>query len=119
MSDNPMEITGKQGRIKIAHEIIMTIARQTAKEVEGIKSIRGGLPGGILELFSKKTSRKKGVKLEKEEDHVIINLAVVIEYGVIIPQVIRKVQEKVKTSIESMTDIKVSDVNVFVQDIIM
>lgn len=117
MSKDPMEIVGQQGKIKIAHDIVMTIARHTAEEVEGILSIKGGLPGGILELFSKKTSTKKGVKIENEETQVIINLSVVVDYGTVIPEVIRKVQEKVKMSVESMTDVQVSKVNVFVQDI--
>lgn len=117
MSKDPMEIVGQQGKIKIAHDIVMTIARHTAEEVEGIISIKGGLPGGILELFSKKTSTKKGVKIENEETQVIINLSVVVDYGVIIPEVIKKVQEKVKMSVESMTDVQVSKVNVFVQDV--
>ena len=117
MSNDPMEIVNRQGKIKIAHDIVMTIARHTAEEVEGIISIKGGLPGGIMELFSKKTSTKKGVKIENEETQVIINLSVVLNYGVVIPEVVRKVQEKVKTSVESMTDVQVSKVNVFVQDI--
>ncbi len=119
MSNNPMEIEGKEGKIKIAHDIILTIARHTAKEVDGIVSIKGGLPGGIMELFSKKTTTKAGVKVEKLDTEVVINLAVVINYGAIIPEVVRKVQEKVKASIESMTDVQVSKVNVFVQDIII
>ncbi|SET27250.1 Uncharacterized conserved protein YloU, alkaline shock protein (Asp23) family [Natronincola peptidivorans] len=117
MSKDPMEIMGQQGKIKIAHDIVMTIARHTAEEVEGIISIKGGLPGGILELFNKKTSAKKGVKIENEETQVVINLSVVVDYGTVIPEVVRKVQEKVKKSVESMTDVQVSKVNVFVQDI--
>ncbi|MCC5910712.1 MAG: Asp23/Gls24 family envelope stress response protein [Clostridiaceae bacterium] len=112
-----MEISGKQGKIKIAHDIVMTIARHAAEEVEGITSIKGGLPGGIGELFSKNTSNKKGIKIQSQETQVVINLSVVVKYGTIIPEVIGQVQEKVKSSIESMTDIQVSKVNVFVQDI--
>lgn len=117
MSQDPMEINGSQGKVKIAHDIVMTIARHTAEEVEGIVSIKGGLPGGILELFSKKTSTKKGVKIENEETQVVINLSVVVDYGVVIPEVVKIVQEKVKASVESMTDVPVSRVNVFVQDV--
>ncbi|AKL94132.1 hypothetical protein CACET_c06220 [Clostridium aceticum] len=119
MSKDPMEIIGEKGRIKIAHDILMTIARHTAEEVEGIVSIKGGLPGGIIELFSKKTSTKKGVKIQNEETQVVINLSVVVDYGAVIPDIIKKVQEKVKSSVESMTDIQVSKVNVFVQDVVI
>ncbi|SDK04206.1 Asp23/Gls24 family envelope stress response protein [Natronincola ferrireducens] len=117
MSKDSMEILGDKGKIKIASDIVMTIARHTAEEVEGIISIKGGLPGSISELFGKKTSNKKGIKIENEETQVIINLSVVVAYGIVIPEVIKKVQEKVKSSVESMTDIPVSRVNVFVQDV--
>ncbi|WP_049765210.1 Asp23/Gls24 family envelope stress response protein [Alkaliphilus metalliredigens] len=112
-----MEVTGEHGKIRIANDVIMLIAQEAVGEVKGIVSLSGGLPVGITEMFSKKTSSKKGVKIQNQETQVVINLAVVVEYGVIIPEVIRLVQEKVKRSIEAMTDIEVGRVNVFVQDI--
>lgn len=117
MPKNSMEVTGEQGKIIISHDVIMTIAKQAVAEIKGIVSLSGGLPKGIAEMFSKKTSSKKGVKVENEEEQIVINIALVIEYGVVIPELVRAVQEKVKKSIESMTDVKVGKVNVFVQNI--
>ena len=112
-----MEIVADQGRIKISNEVIMMIVRRAVDEVQGIVSFSGGLPGGFTEVFSKRTTTKKGVKITNEETQVVINLSIVIEYGVIIPDVVKKVQESVQKSVESMTDIKVGTVNVLVQDI--
>lgn len=119
MSKDSMEIIGQEGKIKIANDIIMTIAQHTAKEVEGIISIKGGIPRGIAELFDKKPSTKKGIKVQDVETPVIINLSVVVDYGVVIPQIVIKVQENVKRSVEAMTNIPVSKVNVFVHDVII
>lgn len=116
MSKDSMEIIGQEGKIKIANDIIMTIAQHTAKEVEGIISIKGGIPRGIAE---KKPSTKKGIKIQDVETPVIINLSVVVDYGVVIPQIVIKVQENVKRSVEAMTNIPVSKVNVFVHDVII
>ncbi|QUH27178.1 Asp23/Gls24 family envelope stress response protein [Serpentinicella alkaliphila] len=112
-----MEIACDGGRIKISHDIVMTIARHIATEVKGIVSISGGIPGGIVDVFSKKTTTKKGVKIQNEESQIAINVALVIKYGVKIPDVVKEVQQKVKAAIEAMTEIKVSRVNVYIQDI--
>ncbi|HZJ76552.1 MAG TPA: Asp23/Gls24 family envelope stress response protein [Oscillospiraceae bacterium] len=107
-----MEIISGGGKIRISNEVIMLIAKKTVEEVEGIVTLNGGLPTGITEFFG-----KKGVKITNEETQVIINLSVVVKYGVIIPEVIKTVQEKVKKAIEAMTDIEVGEVNVLVQGI--
>lgn len=117
MTSDPMEIVCDGGKIKISHDIVMTIARQIAAEVKGIVSISGGLHGGIVDVFSKKVSTKKGVKIQNEETQISINVALVIKYGIKIPEVVKEVQEKVKVAIEAMTEIKVSRVNVYIQDI--
>ncbi len=115
MSKNAMEIAGEQGKIKISNDVIMVITQKAVEEVQGIISFTGGLSKGITEVFSKDSS--KGVKIDNEEKQLEINLSVVVEYGIIIPDLIRTLQQRIKDSIENMTDIKVERVNVFVQDI--
>ena len=51
------------------------------------------------------------------EDSASIDLFVVVEYGVKIPEVATQVQEDVKKSVESMTGLIVSSVNVHVQNV--
>lgn len=112
-----MEVVSERGKIRISNEVFMLIAKKTVEEIEGIVSFSGGLPVGITEFFSRSTASKKGVKVTSEETQVVINLSVVIRYGIIIPEVIRTVQEKVKKAVEAMTDIEVGQINVFVQGI--
>lgn len=117
MTKNSMEIAGLQGKIKIANEVVLVIAQKAVADINGIVSFSGGLSKGIADVLTNKNTTKKGVKLEAEENQIIINLSIVVEYGVIIPDLVRIVQEKVKNSIEGMTDIKVSKVNVYIQDV--
>lgn len=112
-----MEIISGRGKIRISNEVIILIAKKTVEEVEGIVALNGGLPTGIAEFFDKNAASKKGVKVTSEESRVIINLSVVVKYGVIIPEIIKTVQEKVKKAIEAMTDIEVGQINVLVQGI--
>lgn len=52
-----------------------------------------------------------------EENEAVIDVHVVVDYGVKIPDTAFKLQENIKKSIETFTDITVSKVNVFVDSI--
>ncbi|NBG89602.1 NTP transferase domain-containing protein [Isachenkonia alkalipeptolytica] len=112
-----MEIMSKEGKIEISNEVIMTVIREAVKDVEGVISFSSGVSDSFAEVFSKKTSSKKGVKIQKGDEKIIINISVVIQLGIKIPEVIEKVQKRIKDMVQSMTDIPVEQVNVYIQDI--
>ncbi len=76
----------------------------------------GGIAGGIAEMLGRK-NLSKGVKVEVGEEQAAIDLFVVVEYGVRIPDVAWKIQENVKRAIEGMTGLDVVEVNVHVQGV--
>ncbi|SNR86821.1 Uncharacterized conserved protein YloU, alkaline shock protein (Asp23) family [Anaerovirgula multivorans] len=104
------------GEIKIADEVIITIAGLAATEVEGVCGMSGGLVDGIVEILGKK-SLSKGVKLEVLEEAVAIDLYLIVDYGVKIPDIAWKIQDNVKAAIESMLGMKVVDVNIHIQGV--
>lgn len=99
------------GTVKIADDVVAIIAGLAATEVEGVVSMAGNVSH---ELMSKMGVKKlsKCVKVEVIGKSVKTDLALVIEYGYNIPAVSQKVQEKVKSTIENMTGLSVTDVNV-------
>lgn len=105
------------GVVKISDEVIGVIAGLAAGEIKGILGMNSGLVGGITQKLSGKKNHSKGVKVTVEEDTATIDLYVVVEYGIKIPDVAAKVQRNVKKAVESMTGLEVSLVNVFVQNI--
>ena len=76
----------------------------------------GGLVGGIAEMLGKK-NLAKGVKVEVGEKEAAVDLYVIMEYGVRLPDIAIQVQENVKHAIESMTGLEVVEVNVHVQGV--
>ena len=102
------------GMIKIADEVVGIIAGLAATEVEGVAGMSGGLVGGIAEILGKK-NLSKGVKAEVGEREAAVDLFIIMEYGVRIPDVALRVQENVKRAIESMTGLDVVEVNIHVQ----
>lgn len=104
------------GSIRIADEVVGIIAGLAATEVNGVAGMSAGLVGGIAEMLGKK-NLSKGVKVEVGEREAAVDLYIIVEYGVRIPDVALRVQENVKRGIESMTGLDVVEVNIHVQGV--
>ena len=103
--------------IKIADDVIAVIAGAAASEVPGVSAMAGGFAGGISEVFSGKKNFAKGIKVEAGEKETRIDVNIIVEYGVRIPDVAFEIQNRVKKAVEGMTGLKVLDVNVHVQGV--
>ncbi len=99
------------GSVKIADDVVASIASLATREVEGVSAMAGNVTG---ELMSKVGIRnmQKGVKVDILGGNVTVDLAVTVEYGYNIPATCQKVQSKVKAAIENMTGLTVTDVNI-------
>ena len=111
------EFEMEMGIVKISDDVVGVIAALAATEVAGIVGMSGGLVGEITEILTTKKSLSKGVKVNVGESSATIDLFMVVEYGIKIPEVAMQVQENVKKAVESMTGLTVSDINIHVQGI--
>lgn len=100
------------GKVTFADEVVATIAGLAALEVKGVSS----MSAGIVEKFGKK-GPTRGVRVEVGEKEAAVDLYMVVDYGVQIPEVAWNVQENVKKSIETMTGLSVIEVNIYIQGI--
>ncbi|HZK56250.1 MAG TPA: Asp23/Gls24 family envelope stress response protein [Desulfosporosinus sp.] len=105
------------GSIRIADEVVEVIAGLAASQVGGVVGMSGGLVGDLAKMLGRNKNLSKGVKVEIGEHEVAVDLYIVVEYGVSIPEVALIVQEAVKEAIESMTGLKVVETNVHVQGV--
>lgn len=101
----------EMGEVKVADEVIAIIAGLAATEVEGVSSMAGNITNELVSKLGMK-NLSKGVRIEMVEDSVEVYLSLNIAYGYNIPEVSAKVQERVKSAIESMTGLTISVVNV-------
>ena len=97
------------GEVRVADEVVAIIAGLAATEVEGVESMAGNNEL-VAKLGMKNLS--KGVKVTVEDKTVTVDLALNIRFGYEIPKVSKKVQEKVKSAIETMTGLDVVAVNI-------
>ena len=95
------------GTVKIADDVVAMIAGLAATEVKGVAAMAGNISNELLSRMGVKNLAKEVIG-----KRVKVELALIVEYGYNIPAVSQKVQEKVKSTIESMTGLEASDVDV-------
>jgi uncharacterized alkaline shock family protein YloU len=113
MDNTKPEIPNDLGVIRIADEVISTVAGLAAAEVEGVATLSGGWGTDLVEKLGKK-NLGKGIKVEATGEQTTIDIFIVIEFGYAIPKVCEKVQKEVKAAVEGMTGLMVAAVNVHV-----
>jgi uncharacterized alkaline shock family protein YloU len=113
---NGMEVkeNGTVGSLQIATEVLGKIARQAALEIEGVAAVEnstGGVRGAMMSRI------QKPVTVVMTDGVAEISINVQVHYGARIPTLCEHVQENVKTSVQNMTGVTVSRVNVVVAGI--
>ena len=105
------------GIVKISDEVVSVIAGIAAEEINGVEDLQHLVGSNISQLLKGNKNLGKNVRVTLNEDYAIIDLNLSVEYGVKIPEVVGAVQENVKRTVETMTGLKVSSVNINVQSI--
>ncbi|MER7705630.1 Asp23/Gls24 family envelope stress response protein [Kitasatospora sp. NPDC097605] len=120
-SSEAAKAVGERGRTALAVGVVEKIAGMAAREVGGIHALGSGLartfgamrdrvPGG-------RGSVGRGIKAEVGEKQTAIDIALVVEYGVVIPELARQVRENIIDAVERMTGLEVVEVNIAVNDV--
>jgi uncharacterized alkaline shock family protein YloU len=110
------EISVVNDTVKISNDAIATYAGIAILEVQGVYSMAGTF-SGITEALSGKKNLSRGIKVDSDEKSAKIDVSIIVEYGARIPDVAFEIQNRVKKSVETMTGLKVSEVNVHVQGV--
>ncbi len=105
------------GSLQISTDVIAKIARLAALEIEGVKSVSCG--NSPVKGFFAKVNIHKPVEVELTDEVAQITVNVMMRYGYRIPSVCEALQKSVKASVQNMTGITVSKVNVVVTGVAM
>lgn len=106
------------GAVQIADDVVAMIASLATTEVEGVNAMAGNITNELMSKVGMK-NLTKGVKVDIFEGNVKVDLAVTMDYGYNIPATCQKVQNKVKSTIENMTGLTCSDVNIRIAGVSM
>lgn len=97
--------------IKISNDAVATYAGIAVSEVKGVYG-KGGTFSGLTEALSGKKNITKGIKVDVDDKSVKIDVNIIVVYGARIPDVAFEIQSRVKKTVENMTGLMVSEVNV-------
>lgn len=104
------------GEVKISDDVLAVISAMAAMEVDGVVAMAGNITSEIVSrLGMKKLSR--GVGIDVAEGSVMVDLSIVLEMNQNILKISKKVQDKVKTTVENMTGMEVANVNVNISSV--
>ena len=116
--ETSLEVKGADnGKIIFADDVIATIAALAAADVQGVASMSGGVVEGLTEMLGKK-NLTKGVKVEVGTEKAAVDISVNVRYGFAIQEVCQNLQNAIKNAIETMTGLRVVEVNVYVQSVV-
>jgi uncharacterized alkaline shock family protein YloU len=109
-----------KGQTTIADPVVTKVAGIAAREVGGVHALGGGVAralGAVTQRLPVGDTTAQGVSVEVGEKEAAVDLTVVIDYGESIPQVTQSIRENVIRRIEGITGLKVTEVNVAVNDL--
>ena len=111
-------IQSKQwGRIEVFPSAVAAIAGHAAMRCYGISGMAGrGLRDGFAELL-RRENVDKGVDVVQLEEGLVIDVYVIVQYGMRITEVAHNLQETVKFEVERSVNVPVLKVNVNVQGV--
>lgn len=111
------KITTELGVISIDDNVIANIAGISAMESYGIVGMASkSATDGLFELL-KSDYLTKGIRVSSKEDLLVIDLHVILEYGVRISVVAENIIDRVRFNVEKFTGLKVGKININVQGI--
>ena len=116
MGENYISCSVETGSINISEDVISTIVRNTASEVEGVAALSNTAGAEIAEMIGLKTV-SKGVKVQFVEEKIVVDVIITVEYGCNIVKVAQSVQDKVMSLVQASTGIEQAEVNVHVSGI--
>jgi uncharacterized alkaline shock family protein YloU len=110
-----------QGTTSIADTVVSKIAGIAAKDVSGVYTLGGNASralGAVRERIpGGRVNHSQGVSVEVGETQAAVDIDMIAEYGVAISDLAASVRRNVIASIERMTGLQVTEVNISVADI--
>ena len=97
------------GEVKIADDVVASIAVLAAREVEGFDDMAGNT---TRLMNAVKANRPRGIRVDVVNNMARIDLTARLKYGYNVRETSAKLQEKIKSAIENMTGLDVTNVNI-------
>ena len=106
-----------RGIVQISNGVISAVVKKYTLEVGGVVRFQQqGMLDGLFDVLSKRPI-DRSIELDLQESGAIITLTLILQFGVCIPEVCRRIQDTIKEKVETLTGYPVAKVNVNVVDL--
>ena len=116
MNDNYITCQEENGSINISEDVIYSVVREAISEVDGVAGLANTAGAELAELLGLKTV-SKGVKVQFDDNQIVVDAIINVSYGCNIVKVAQEVQEKVTNVVQATTGFDKPQVNVHVSGI--
>lgn len=113
-----IELNTNDGHVTITNDVIATIAGGAAVECYGIVGMasKNQIKDGISEIL-RKENFARGVIVRQEDDHLHIDMYIIVSYGTKISEVAHNVQSQVKYTLGQSLGLSIDSVNIYIQGV--
>ncbi|MDY4760970.1 MAG: Asp23/Gls24 family envelope stress response protein [Streptococcus thoraltensis] len=98
-------------------KVIQKIVGHALENIDGLLDVSGGFFSNVKEKLINSEDVTTGVNVEVGKEEVATDLDVIVEYGKDIPAIAEGIKEIIAQNVETMTHLKVIEVNINVVDI--
>jgi len=110
-------IKNELGTITIDQEVIAQVAGLAATDGYGVVGMAAkSMKDGLVHLL-KKENMTKGVRIHANNEYLVIDLYIIVEYGTNITAIADTLKSNVKYRVEEQIGLPVSEVNIFVEGV--
>lgn len=118
LSDMEDDDLVSEDSLTYSNGVIEKIVAMATREVPHVLGMKGNLMHFVQEQFGAE-NLTKGVSVEVTDDNrVIVNISVIIEYGAYAPDIFEDVKERVTERLAAMTGLEVAGINLRIDDVV-
>ena len=116
--DDDEELVESEDSLTYSNGVIEKIVAMATREVPHVLGMKGNLMHFVQEQFGAE-NLTKGVSVEVTDDNrVVVNISVIIEYGAYAPDIFEGVKERVTERLGAMTGLEVAGINFRIEDVL-
>lgn len=117
-NDDDEELVESEDSLTYSNGVIEKIVAMATREVPHVLGMKGNLMHFVQEQFGAE-NLTKGVSVEVTDDNrVVVNISVIIEYGAYAPDIFEEVKERVTERLGAMTGLEVAGINLRIEDVL-
>jgi uncharacterized alkaline shock family protein YloU len=114
------QLVTEHGRTSIAGDVVAKVAGMAAREIAGVHDFGGGAArafGAIRDKLGADEGVTRGISVDVGERQAAVDVDLVVDYGVTMPDLADAVRTNVISAVERMCGLEVTEVNVLVDDV--